>query len=115
MTLGNASHQTRGMMPTMTRPHGLRVRHWFRSAVVILRDAWRAVRRAPAHAAMVVGVLAIGITAGAVTFSVVDAVLLKPLPIEDGERVVSIGTYDAQARKQRINGELFWQLHDHTQ
>jgi len=64
---------------------------------------------------MVVGVLATGITAGAVTFSVVDAVLLKPLPIENGEHVVSIGTYDVPARKQRITGELFWQLHDHSQ
>ena len=64
---------------------------------------------------MVVGVLATGITAGAVTFSVVDAVLLKPLPIEDAERVVSIGPFDVQSRKQRITGELFWQLHDHSQ
>jgi predicted permease len=92
-----------------------RARRWFRTAGLVLRDAWRAVRRAPAHAAMVIGVLAIGITAGAVTFSVVDAVLLKPLPIEDGERVVFLSTYDVPARKQRINGDLFWQLHDHTQ
>ena len=98
-----------GIIAAMTQPRS------FRAADVILRDAWRAVRRAPAHAAMVVGVLAVGITAGAVTFSVVDAVLLKPLPIEDGERVVSISTYDARARKPRVNGDLFWALHDHTQ
>ena len=86
-----------------------------RAAGLILRDAARAVRRAPSHAVMVAGVLAIGITAGTVTFSVVDAVLLKPLPIEDGDRPVFISSFDAKTRKERINGETFWQLHDHTQ
>ena len=63
---------------------------------------------------MVAGVLAIGITAGTVTFSVVDAVLLKPLPIEGGDRLVFINSFDTKARKDRIDGETFWQLHDHT-
>jgi predicted permease len=86
-----------------------------RSAGLILRDAARAVSRAPSHAVMVAGVLAIAITAGTVTFSVVDAVLLKPLPIEDGDRLAFISSFDAKARKDQINGEIFWQLHDHTQ
>ena len=88
---------------------------WLRTADVIARDAFRALRRAPAYAAVVACLLAIGITAGAVTFSVVDAVLLKPLPIEDGDRLVTIGYYDVKARKSRITGEIFWQLHDHSQ
>jgi putative ABC transport system permease protein len=86
-----------------------------RAAALVVRDASRAVRRTPSHAVMVSGVLAIGITAGTVTFSVVDAVLLKPLPIEDGDRLVMINSFDPKARKQRISGEVFWQLHDHTQ
>jgi hypothetical protein len=67
-----------------------------RSGGFILRDAARAVRRAPAHAVMVASVLAIGITAAPLTFSVVDAVLLKPLPIEDGDRLVFISSFDAE-------------------
>jgi putative ABC transport system permease protein len=85
-----------------------------RAIGLIVRDASRAVRRAPSHAAMVAGVLAIGVTAGTVTFSVVDAVLLKPLPIEGGDRLVFISSFDTKARKDRIDGETFWQLHDHT-
>ncbi len=86
-----------------------------RAAGLIVRDAFRAVRRAPSHAAMVAGVLAIGITAGTVTFSVVDAVLLKPLPIPDGDRLVFIRSFDEKTRTNRITGDIFWQLHDHTQ
>jgi predicted permease len=86
-----------------------------RAAGLTVRDAFRALRRAPAHAIAVIVLLAIGMTAGTVTFSIVDAVLLKPLPIEDGDRVVTISTFDAQAGRSRISGELFWQLHDHTQ
>lgn len=82
---------------------------------LIVSDTWRGVRRAPAHTAMVVGVLAIGITAGTVTFSVVDAVLLKPLPIKGGDRLIFISSFDEKTRKNRITGETFWQLHDHSQ
>jgi hypothetical protein len=81
----------------------------------IVGDACRTVRRTPSHAAMVIGVLAIGITAGTVTFSVVDAVLFRPLPIKDGDRLVYISSFDPATRKERLTGETFWQLHDHTQ
>jgi putative ABC transport system permease protein len=93
----------------------MRIRHAARTTGLILRDAFRAARRAPSHAAVVIGVLAIGITAGAVTFSVADAVLLRPIPIEGGDRLVTVSAFDTQARKWRMTGELFWQLHDHTQ
>jgi predicted permease len=86
-----------------------------RTAGLILRDAARAVRRAPSHAATVAAVLGIGIIAGTVTFSVVDAVLLKPLPIDGGDQLVFINSFDARARKERINGGTFLQLRDHTQ
>ena len=72
------------------------VLRWLRTTDVIARNAFRALRRAPAYVAVVFCLLAIGITAGAVTFSVVDAVLLKPLPIEDGDRLVMIGSYDVR-------------------
>jgi hypothetical protein len=57
-------------------------------------------------------VLAVGITAGTVTFSVVDGVLLKPLPLDHSERIVSIPTYDAASRENKVSPEAFWQMHD---
>ena len=83
-----------------------------RSAGLILRDARRAIRAAPAHSLFVVLILAAGIALGTVTFSVVDAVVLKPLPVEHPERLVSIPTRD-QDFKQRITPEIYWRLPEH--
>lgn len=85
-----------------------------RSVGLILRDATRAVRAAPAHASFVVLVLAVGVAAGTVTFSVVDAVLLKPLPFEQPEQLVTIPTQD-QDRKRRISPEVYWRLREGLQ
>jgi putative ABC transport system permease protein len=51
----------------------------------------RALRRAPGVSIAAVLTLALGIAFTTTMFSVVDAVLLKPLPFRDSERVVSIG------------------------
>jgi len=47
-------------------------------------------RREPLFAAVVVGVLALGIGANAAMFSLLDAVLLKPLPFDAPDRIVRI-------------------------
>ena len=83
-----------------------------RSAGLILRDAVRAIAAAPAHSLFVVLVLTAGITLGTVTFSVVDAVVLKPLPVDHPEQLVFIPTRDKDF-KQRITPEIYWRLHDH--
>jgi len=51
---------------------------------------WRSLRRAPLFAATVVLTLTIGIGSAAAIFAVVNAVLLRPLPYREPERLVGI-------------------------
>src|SRR4029079_12858513 len=60
-------------------PHNWRMRE--------LRLAFRALRRQPGFAAVAIATLALGIGATAAIFSVVDAVLLRPLPFPDADRI----------------------------
>ncbi|MEN6337035.1 MAG: ABC transporter permease [Phycisphaerales bacterium] len=55
-----------------------------------VRYGFRMVARNPGFAAIVVGILAVGIAANTSLFSVVNAVLLRPLPYKDSHRLVKI-------------------------
>lgn len=55
-----------------------------------LRNAWRAVTRAPGHAALAVLILALAVGANAAVFSVSWTVLLRTLPYHEPERVVRV-------------------------
>src|SRR5688572_15464217 len=53
-----------------------------------LRYAVRALKRAPGFAAVSIVTLALGIAATTIVYSIVDGILLRPLPIKDADRVM---------------------------
>ncbi len=63
---------------------------WLDSALRDFRYGLASLRRNPGFAIAVVGVLALGIGANTAMFSIVNAVLLKPLPFPEPERMVRV-------------------------
>jgi len=63
---------------------------WIETGLMDLRHGLASLRRTPGFTALVAGVLALGIGANVAMFSVVDAVLLKPLPFPGPDRIVAV-------------------------
>jgi putative ABC transport system permease protein len=68
-----------------------------------LRYAARTLGRAPAFAAVVVAVLALGIGANTAVFSVVNAVLLRPLPYLDPDRLYRLDEVDPKGQPAGVS------------
>ena len=75
-----------------------------------LRHAWRAIRKMPVVAAVIVASLAIGIGVNAAVFSWIQAVILKPLPgVPDAG---GFFTVEARAETGSYPGVSWLEYHD---
>jgi predicted permease len=80
------------------------MRTWFAD----LRYAFRVMSRTPSFAVGVVSVLALGIGANTAIFSIVNTVLLRPLPFEEPERLVRIFTRTPGGRLFELSPGKFY-------
>lgn len=76
-----------------------------------LRTAFRQVRRTPGFSATVVVIVALGIGANAAIFSVVRAVILRPIPMAEPDRLVRIReNFASGAEETQLNlAPITWQ------
>jgi putative ABC transport system permease protein len=75
----------------MRRERRMRVRDWFETIAQDVRFGARQLARAPGVAAIAVFTLAVGIGANAAIFAMIDAVLLRTLPVELPSELVAVG------------------------
>ena len=72
-----------------------------------LRQAFRAVFTRPAFALVAITTLALGIGANTAIFSVVNGVLLRPLPYRDPARIVTLNERNARGGSSRVSHPNF--------
>jgi len=83
-------------------------RTWLDSLRQDLRYAARTLRKQPAFAAVAILTLALGIGMNTAVFSVVNAVLLRPLPYPDSGRLVWLTTYNERIKMEAVSGPDFY-------
>src|SRR5206468_7875620 len=77
---------------------------WFDSVQQDVTSALRQMWRAPGLTFIIVAVLALGIGAATAVFSIMEAVLLRPLPYAHVDRLVAI--WDGHVKDQNL-GKVF--------
>ena len=93
-----------------------RVGNWIHSVISDCRYAVRQLRKNPLFTAVAVLTLALGIGANTALFSVVNGVLLSPLPYAQPERLVAVFSRTAEFERSSISYPNFldWQRDNHS-
>jgi putative ABC transport system permease protein len=86
-----------------------------RTLLADVRLAFRVMSRTPSFAVAVVSVLALGIGANTAIFSIVNAVLLRPLPFEAPEQLVRIFTTTPDGRPFELSPGKFYSWQQEAQ
>ena len=63
-----------------------------------LRYAWRGLTKRPLLSALTIASVAVGIAACTAVFTLLDAIVLRPLPVADPEQLVQISSLNRQNR-----------------
>jgi putative ABC transport system permease protein len=80
---------------------------WIESLWQDQRYGFRTMLKNPGFTLIAIFTLALGIGANTAIFSVVNAVLLRPLPYPDHDRIVTIGNYRTNQNHVNVNGADF--------
>src|SRR5262249_41890742 len=80
-----------GLARTKDEVRDARGTRWLDELAGDVAVSFRGLRRAPAFTATVVGMLAIGIGANTAIFTLIDAVIVRDLPVSHPEELVAIG------------------------
>jgi putative ABC transport system permease protein len=112
LTMGNVTH-------FQEECRDMRRVNYIDELVRDLRYAGRNLRRSPGFATLAVLIMALGIGANTAVFSVVNAVLLKPLAYRDAERIVTLSNFsetDAErsALSRQVSEREFREWHDQS-
>jgi putative ABC transport system permease protein len=82
---------------------------WLAGTLQDFRYGFRALRREPGHATLVITLMALGIAATTTLVSVTSGVLLKPLPWPESERLVRL-----EERREGRTGRIPWTISNGT-
>src|SRR5882762_3640124 len=87
---------------------------WIHNAVRDLRYAVRMLRKSPVFASVTVLVMALGIGANTAVFSVVNTVLLRPLPYRDPDRILTLASRWKDGGQGPVSAPDFHDWHDQS-